>query len=212
MDAEEQKEDPINDIVQKNQLNYLRFKEFLVEMCLMTEQQASQDCHENQLAFDLWEIIAPKVDREVHMSVANTESLADIEQDYLDKVKDKMITLNDLKTVLMAILRFNDGKRFMDAAEAPMPQSEGETGFRKPDDPTNRFMLRYEELGSLRLHFEPFYLTRLQLIGVKIENQKAMKAAERHQEQIDKAKPKLTKNSEELAMRHRYKQVKGVAQ
>ena len=70
----------------------------------------------------------------------------------------------------MAILRYNDGRRFMDAADAPMPQSEGETGFRKPGDPKSRFMLRYEELGSVRLQFEPFYLNRLQLIGQKIEN------------------------------------------
>ena len=44
-----------------------------------------------------------------------------------------MVTLIDVKTILMAILRYNDGRRFIDAADAPMPQSEGETGFRKPN-------------------------------------------------------------------------------
>lgn len=32
-------------------LNYLRFKEFLIEMCFMTEQQATTDTLENTLAF-----------------------------------------------------------------------------------------------------------------------------------------------------------------
>ena len=45
----------------KNTMNYLRFKDFLVEMCLLTEQQASMNCYESQLAFDHWEMIAPKV-------------------------------------------------------------------------------------------------------------------------------------------------------
>lgn len=42
-------------------LNYLRYKEFLVEMCFMTEQQATTDSLENNLAFELWELIAPRV-------------------------------------------------------------------------------------------------------------------------------------------------------
>ena len=53
----------------RSRINYLRFREFLVEMCLLTEQQASTDCHESQLAFDLWEVIAPKVEREMNESV-----------------------------------------------------------------------------------------------------------------------------------------------
>ena len=95
------------------------------------------------------------------MSVVESESVNKIDQEYVDKVKANVVSINDLKTILMAILRYNDGRRFIDAADAPMPQSEGETGFRKPNEPSGRFMLRYEELGSLRTHFESFYLTRL---------------------------------------------------
>ena len=54
-----------------------------------------------------------------------------------------------MKTVLMAILKYNDGKRFVEASKAPLPQSEGEIGFRKPNEPTGKFMLRFEELGVL---------------------------------------------------------------
>ena len=46
-------------------LNYLRFKEFLIEMCFMTEQQAVSDSGENTLAFELWELIAPRIEREM---------------------------------------------------------------------------------------------------------------------------------------------------
>ena len=46
-------------------MNYLRFKEFLIEMCFMTEQQATSDSNENSLAFELWELIAPKINRDL---------------------------------------------------------------------------------------------------------------------------------------------------
>ena len=122
------------------------------------------------MAFDLWEIIAPKIEKGLEESIIGEEAIAQMELEYVEQVKASVVTVNDLKTILMAILRYNDGRRFMDASEAPLPQSEGETGFRKPDDPSGKFMLRYEELSGLRLHFESFYLTRLQLIGIKIEN------------------------------------------
>lgn len=44
-------------------LNYLRFKEFLIEMCFLSEQQATADTAENTLAFELWELVAPKVNK-----------------------------------------------------------------------------------------------------------------------------------------------------
>ena len=46
-------------------INYLRFKELLIEMCFMTEQQATSDTAENSLSFEMWELIAPRVQREL---------------------------------------------------------------------------------------------------------------------------------------------------
>ena len=80
--------------------------------------------------------------------------------------------MQDLKTLIMAILRLNDGKRFLDADEAPLPQSENEIGFRKVEDNSKengRFMIRYEEISHIQRHFEPLYTNRLQLVGLKIE-------------------------------------------
>jgi predicted ATP-dependent protease len=56
-------------------LNYLRFKEFLVEMCFMTEHQATFDTVENSLAFELWELIAPKINREIGEMSVDEEAL-----------------------------------------------------------------------------------------------------------------------------------------
>ena len=89
----------------------------------------------------------------------------------------------------MAILKFNDGKRFVEASKAPLPQSEIEVGFRKDNDQGGLFMLRYDELANLQKRFNPFYLTRLQLLGVKIEAQKAQKAQEMQLKINEEAKP-----------------------
>ena len=51
----------------------------------------------------------------------------------------------DLKAILMAILRLNDGKFFVNASEAPLLQSENEVGFKRD----GQFMLRYEELPAM---------------------------------------------------------------
>ena len=36
-----------------------------MEMCFMTEHQATNDTSENSLAFEMWELIAPKVQRDL---------------------------------------------------------------------------------------------------------------------------------------------------
>ena len=72
-----------------NTLNYLRFKEFLVEMCLLTSQQANSDCQQSQLAFDLWEIIAPSVDKDLNES----EDESKVQIEYQTEVTSKEVTL-----------------------------------------------------------------------------------------------------------------------
>ena len=81
------------------------------------------------------------------------------------------MSIDDIKTVCMAILRLNDGKRFVEGADAPLPQSENEIGFRIQSERNKhgKFVLRYEEVVQVQKHFEPLYTNRLQLAGVKIE-------------------------------------------
>lgn len=66
-------------------LNYLRFKEFLIEMCFMTEQQATSDTAENSLAFELWELIAPKINRELPDMSPSNDDEDDEAMEKLDK-------------------------------------------------------------------------------------------------------------------------------
>ena len=54
----------------------------------------------------------------------------------------------------MAILRINDGKHFVRSEDAPLPQSEGEIGFRRPPGPDGEFLLRLEELPRIQKTFD----------------------------------------------------------
>ena len=40
---------------------------------------------------------------------------------YMSELTLQMVSVQDLKTVVMAILRLNDGKRYAEANEAPLP-------------------------------------------------------------------------------------------
>ena len=118
-----------------NMLNYLKFKDFLVEMCMMTEVQASADSSESQLAFEMWEMIAPqKINKSdlIHRAEAavqnnkreeesknledNDEDDVDVQLDliYMSELKVQQINIQDLKTIIMAILKINDGKHFVE--------------------------------------------------------------------------------------------------
>ena len=102
----------------------------------MTEQQAYNDSAENTLAFELWELIAPKISRELSLlengADDEDEAMEKLDKAYITEMQAQEVTPFDLKTVVMAILRVNDGKHFFNASEAPIPQSEGEIGFRRP--------------------------------------------------------------------------------
>ncbi len=52
---------------------------------------------------------------------------------YVTEMQAQEILPNDLKTLIMAILRINDGKRFYESSESPLLQSEDEIGFRLED-------------------------------------------------------------------------------
>jgi len=145
-------------------------------MCMLTEAQSQSDCLECQLTFKLWELLAsqqPKEEPKEEKRTTLLESPKQAEESSLisDSNLTQRVRLGDVRTMCMAVLRFNDGKRFMDAEEAPLLQSEADIGFRRVTkaDPAGRYMLRYEELVQVWHQFEPFYTNRLQLLGTKIE-------------------------------------------
>ena len=69
---------------------------------------------------EIWEIIAPRVEREICESDAGSDENEKADLDYVNKLKSQEITLYDLKTIMLAILRLNDGKRFLDSEKAPL--------------------------------------------------------------------------------------------
>ena len=92
----------------------------------MTEQQATSDTTENTLAFELWELVAPRINRELpEVSPNNGEEeekqLEMLDKAYITEMQAQEVTPADLKTVIMAILRINDGKHFFNANESPLP-------------------------------------------------------------------------------------------
>ena len=107
----------------------------------------------------------------------------------------------------MAVLRINDGKHFFNQIDTPIPQSEIEVGFRRPEGPEGVFYLRYEELPSVQKMFELFYTNRLNLMGLKIEAQKQLKLQIEAQKQMEEAKPQLSSKTDEFAARYRAKQL-----
>ena len=57
-------------------------------MCFMTELQATSDSSENTLAFELWELIAPKITRELpdEIDEDNEEALEKLDRAYISEM------------------------------------------------------------------------------------------------------------------------------
>ena len=60
-----------------------------MEMCFMTEHQATNDTSENSLAFEMWELIAPKVEREMPEL---PEDGKEDEEEQMDRLEKAYIT------------------------------------------------------------------------------------------------------------------------
>ena len=137
--------------------------------------------------------------------IGDEEKEADQDKAYILEMQAQEVSPADLKTVVMAVLRINDGKHFFNQVDTPIPQSEIEVGFRRPEGPEGVFYLRYEELPSVHKMFELFYTNRLNLMGLKIEAQKQLKLQIEAQKQMEEAKPQLSSKTDEFAARYRAK-------
>lgn len=141
----------------------------MINFGLLSFDQANTHCIENALMFDVWEIMAPKVERDL-TNIDNDESMvneADVtliedygisktERNYRKELRNMQVSLQDLKVMLMMISRLNDGKTFIESEQAPLPQSEGEIGFR--DSKTGDLNFRIDELPRLHKHFDALYI------------------------------------------------------
>lgn len=89
---------------EQKSLNYLQFKEFLVHMGMLSEQQASIDCRESKLIYEMW------------LSLLATRG------------EEDAVFIDDLKVFLMAVLRLNDGKHFVTESDKALPNQHGFVG------------------------------------------------------------------------------------
>ena len=69
------------------------------------------------------------------------------ERNYRKELRSMEVNLEDVRVMLMAITRLNDGKTFIENELAPLPQSEGEIGFR--DEKSGLIFLRNDELPKI---------------------------------------------------------------
>lgn len=115
------------------------------------------------------------------------------------------VNLEDVRVMLMAIMRLNDGKTFIENEHAPLPQSEGEIGFR--DEKSGLMFLRNDELPKIQKHFNALYINQMQIYGRLIEQQRKLRIEEKIQRELEEANPKITNKSKDLAAKYRAKQL-----
>lgn len=104
----QEEETSLIDLNEPCQLNYMRFKEFLMTMGLLTmDQSLAVDSVEGRLVTDAW-ILAPKhIESEVELEQNQSENES-------EEFVNEYINLLDLKVIIMTILRLNDGRTFIE--------------------------------------------------------------------------------------------------
>ena len=80
--------------MKRQELNYFKFKEFLINLGFITEQSKSSSI-ENTLTVDFW-------------NFASTSSTSS---------EERVVFLADFRVLVMAILRLNDGKTFSETSD-----------------------------------------------------------------------------------------------
>jgi hypothetical protein len=158
------------DIAQRT-INYLRLKELLILLGMIDEKAANSDSNERVLLYELWKLLRGEERQE--------------------------IALNDVKMVIMVVLRMHQEHKRVGGAEenrygqvqSPQEQEDpNNIGFYNDQD---KFCLRANDVSKVHKKFNIFYLNRLQHLGRMLEFQKQQKA---NVEEF-KYKPQLNENS-----------------
>eukprot|EP00347_Sterkiella_histriomuscorum_P000078 403377271 len=161
----------------KKTINYLRLKELLILLGMINETAANTDSNERALLYELWKL--------------------------LEGEQKEEIALNDVKLVIMAILRMTtDNKRIGEDNVRKQSQQEKEDphnfGFYNDNE---QFCLRQEDIPKIQKMYNIFYLNRLQHLGKLLEYSKQQKASV---EEFN-YKPQLNSNSTHIAENYRKK-------
>jgi hypothetical protein len=124
-------------------LNYLRFKDFLVQLGLLTELSSMMaESKERGLLFDMWKI--------------------------LNGEQNDSVQTDDMRVLVQVILRVIDSKRVLNVAPKDPVETQSASqemnetdkiGFRNNRD---QYCIRHGEVQKLQSHFKIFYLNSLQ--------------------------------------------------
>ena len=126
-------------------LDFICFKDILVHMGMLTEQQAISESRESSLIYDVW------------------YSLSQLRPQDTETVK-----LDDLRVFSMAVQRLNDDKNFTAALWEQKNRVYGQIL-------DGKLMINNEEYKLIKKNFEQLYANHLQFVGKLIEAQKAQK-------------------------------------
>ena len=117
-------------------INYLRLKELLCNLGMINEATSNIDSNGRALLYDLWRLLQGELREEVN--------------------------LEDVKVVIMSILRMNDHKRIGVSSEEAQTEHQRhdprDFGFYNNKD---KFCLRIEDISKIQKHFNLLYLNRL---------------------------------------------------
>ena len=116
-------------------INYLRLKEFLIQIGMITEHSANTDCsNERVLLYDLWRILKGDEKEEIQSE--------------------------DMRIFAFCIIRLYDHKRI-----AVDPTKEEEEHIKEDQigffNSSGRFVLTQDDIAKVQRHFDLFYLNRL---------------------------------------------------
>lgn len=133
-------------------LNYLRFKDILIQLGLLTEMSyANSESQERQVLYDLWKILRGE--------------------------EQEMVYVENLRVLIQVILRLIDPKRVVDVQKlnsrvADLERNEHQGTTTLADDIYNndigfkndrgQICIRTTEVQKIQSHFNIYYLNRLQ--------------------------------------------------
>ena len=107
---------------------------------MITEEAAGSDSKERVLLYDLWKLMKGEQQEE--------------------------ISLDNVKVLIMAILRMNDHKRIGVSEPEDAEEQESEIGWYNEK---GQICLRPEDLPKIQKHYELLYLNRLHYLGKIVE-------------------------------------------
>jgi hypothetical protein len=184
-------------------VNYLKVKDILVQMGLLSENQAIQpESKERQLLYDLWIDISGNQSEQVN--IESVRVMLQVITRIIDpkRVNNKLpLNSDEKKDLVHTQYPEIQGSEIADASNVLIPSQDSLVGFLNDQ---GHLCIRPQEVAKIQAHYSRFYDNRLQFLGKQLENKKNEKA-QQIIKQESTFKPKIAKGSEQLAQQRKIK-------